>query len=86
MSSVTTLHLRRKGRITLPVALRRKYGFKEGDFFTLEYLGSRILILSPGKPEIDPMAGKLSNALSEQGESLESMLQTLREERERYTE
>jgi hypothetical protein len=41
-------------------------------------------VISPRRSEVDRMADEISSALAERGESLESMLTSLREEREKY--
>ena len=44
--TTTTVQIRRKGVITLPVALRRQYGLDEGDVFTLVDLGDGSFLLT----------------------------------------
>ena len=39
MPSTTTIQIRSKGSITLPIELRRKYRLNEGDAFTLIDMG-----------------------------------------------
>lgn len=36
-----------KGRITIPIKIRRMLGIKEGDILTLKVVGGRIIILPP---------------------------------------
>jgi len=36
-----------KGRITIPIKIRRMFGIKEGDILTLKVVGGRIIILPP---------------------------------------
>jgi hypothetical protein len=43
-----------------------------------------VFVLSPQRSEIDDLANQVSAALIDKGESLESMLQALREARQRY--
>lgn len=83
MSDTITVQVAQRGLVTLPKALREAYHIHEGDLLTLLDLGG-IFVLSPRRSEIDGLAGTLSAALVEKGESLESMLQALREARERY--
>ncbi|HEX6306246.1 MAG TPA: hypothetical protein VFZ76_18750, partial [Anaerolineales bacterium] len=54
-----------------------------GDDFTLLDLGG-VFVLSPRRSEIDALADRITNELTEKGETLESMLSVLREEREQY--
>ena len=83
MSDTMIVSVAQRGLVTLPKALRENYHIREGDQLTLLDLGG-IFVLSPRRSEIDGLAEQLSAALLEQGESLESMLQALREARERY--
>ena len=45
--SAVKIQLRRKGVLTLPVSLRRKYDLDENDVFTLEDLGNGSFLLVP---------------------------------------
>jgi len=72
-----------RGVVTLPKSLRQSYNLRPGDNFTLLDLGG-VFILSPRRSEIDSLTNRLTQALTERGETLETMLQALREERERY--
>jgi len=74
-----------RGLLTLPEVLRETYNLNPGDHFTLLDLGG-VFVLSPRTSEVDDLAGRITQALIEEGESLESMLHTLREERKRYAE
>jgi len=83
MSDTIAIRMARRGVVTLPKALRQSYNLRPGDDFTLLDLGG-VFVLSPRRSEIDSLANRLTQALTEKGETLETMLQTLREERERY--
>ncbi len=83
MTDTLTVQLGQRGVLTLPGTLRETYGLKPGDTFTLLDLGG-VFVLSPHRSEVDMLAERVHQALEERGESLESMLQALREERERY--
>jgi AbrB family looped-hinge helix DNA binding protein len=74
-----------RGLITLPKALRDTYGIRPGDTLTLLDLGG-IFVLSPRRSEVDTLADRLGAEWQGKGETLESMLQVLREERARYGE
>ena len=50
---------------------------------TLLDLGG-VFVLTPPPSEVDGLADRLTAQLQDRGETLESMLQALREERERY--
>lgn len=83
MSDTMTIQVAQRGLVTLPKVLREAYHIQEGDLLTLLDLGG-VFVLSPRHSELDSLANQLSAALVEQGENLESMLQALREARERY--
>jgi bifunctional DNA-binding transcriptional regulator/antitoxin component of YhaV-PrlF toxin-antitoxin module len=72
-----------RGVVTLPKGLRESYNLRPGDNFILLDLGG-VFVLSPRRSEVDSLADRLTQALTERGETLETMLQALREERERY--
>ena len=84
MSSVT-VQVAKRGLITLPKSLRDKYGVKPGDSFALMDLGG-VFVLSRRAPEVDVLADRLAAEWRERGETLEGMLEAIREERSRYGE
>ena len=79
-----TLQIRSKGTITLPSELRNKYGLEEGEVLNIIDLGNGSFLLSPRRSRVDELADKIRVELESRGESLESMLTTLREVREEY--
>jgi AbrB family looped-hinge helix DNA binding protein len=81
---VTNIQIRNKGTITLPAEMRTKYGLKEGEVLSLVDLGDGNFLLSPRRSRVDELADKIRVELEAKGESLESMLTTLREVREEY--
>lgn len=83
MSDTMTVQVAQRGLLTLPKELRQSYNIQAGDQLTLLDLGG-VFVLSPRRSEIDRLADQLKADLLEQGESLESMLQVLREARQRY--
>jgi bifunctional DNA-binding transcriptional regulator/antitoxin component of YhaV-PrlF toxin-antitoxin module len=83
MQDTISIQMGQRGILTLPKALRDLYTLRPGDDFTLLDLGG-VFVLSPTRSEIDSLAEQLSVSLTEKGETLESMLTVLREERERY--
>ncbi|MFQ5613904.1 MAG: AbrB/MazE/SpoVT family DNA-binding domain-containing protein, partial [Anaerolineae bacterium] len=83
MPDTLNVQLGQRGVVTLPKALRESYNLQPGDSFTLLDLGG-VFVLSPRRSEIDTLADQITQALTEQGESVETMLKALREERERY--
>ena len=83
MQDTIQVQLAQRGIVVLPKRLREAYGLKPGDLLTLLDLGG-VFVLSPRPSEVDKLAGRIAEALQGQGESLESMLRLVREERERY--
>jgi len=80
----TTIQLRRKGVLTLPVSLRRKYGLDENDVFTLEDLGDGTFLLTPQVSRVAHLGDRVADVMAEEGVSFEEMLRVLEEEREDY--
>jgi AbrB family looped-hinge helix DNA binding protein len=81
MTSIN-LHMAKRGVITIPKSLRDAYGLESGDALTLIDLGG-VFVLSPRRSEIDTMADKIADQWTEDGETLASMLEALREDRDR---
>ena len=75
----TTVQMAKRGVITIPQPIRESYGMQPGDIFTLLDLGG-VLVLSPRRSEVDVLAERMRAQWTEEGETLESMLQALREE------
>jgi len=82
--SAVIIQLRRKGVLTLPVSLRRKYGLEENDVFTLEDLGNGSFLLIPQVSKVARMGDRVAEVMAEEEASLEEMLQALDEERQEY--
>jgi bifunctional DNA-binding transcriptional regulator/antitoxin component of YhaV-PrlF toxin-antitoxin module len=76
------LQMAKRGVITIPQPLRETYGMQPGDTFTLMDLGG-VFVLSPRRSEIDALAERIGAQWTEDGETLETTLQALREERDR---
>jgi bifunctional DNA-binding transcriptional regulator/antitoxin component of YhaV-PrlF toxin-antitoxin module len=79
-----TVQIRRKGVITLPVELRRRYGLDEGDVFTLVDLGGGSFLLTPQVSQVARLGDQVARVMAEEGVGLEEMLKVLDEERELY--
>jgi bifunctional DNA-binding transcriptional regulator/antitoxin component of YhaV-PrlF toxin-antitoxin module len=84
MNSSTTIQVRGKGSLTLPVEVRRKYGVNEGDVYTLIDVGEGAFMLVPQVTTVDRLGSRVAELVAEQGTSLEELLETLDEERQRY--
>ena len=80
------LQLSEDGAVILPEALQETYDLQPEDTLMLYDLGDGVLVLktTKGRSRIDALADRIRADLEEQGETLETMLQALREERERY--
>ena len=83
MSDALNIQMGQRGVITLPKSLRERYNLQPGDDFTILDLDG-VFVLSWHRSEIDALADQIAQALTQQGETLESMLTALREEREAY--
>jgi len=83
MSEAIELRIAQRGVIVIPKSLREAYDLRPGVRMTLLDLGGTF-VLSPQISQVDAVADRLAESLSERGESLEGMLRQLREERERY--
>lgn len=79
----TTVNIAKRGIITVPKSIRTKYNLNQGDTLSLLDIEGAILLL-PYRSEIDTIADKITFSLKSSGESLESMLRSLREERTKY--
>lgn len=84
MNNIFQVQVVRRGIITLPKELRNKGNIEEGDILTLIDLGDGVFIISPQRSRVEGIANKLAKEWRDSGESLESMLSTLREVRAEY--
>ncbi len=82
MSTPIRVRVRRRGSITLPKEFREANRIQEGDRLVLVDLGDGVFMLSPHRSRVDEIADRLAEQWRDSGESLESMLKTLREVRE----
>lgn len=80
MDSVT-LQMAQRGVITIPKEMREEYDLQPGATFTLLDLGG-VFVLSPRRSEIDALANRIAGQWAQDGQTLESMLQALRQERD----
>ncbi len=77
------VQIAKRGVITLPAEVRKGSNLQEGRMMTLLDLGG-VFVLAPQELETDLLANRLAEKWQQQGESLETMLKTLREVREEY--
>ncbi len=83
MEKAIQLTVAQRGVLTLPKEVREEYHIVPGDQLTLIDLDGAF-VLTPRRSEIDELANRIRNKLSAKGETLESMLMAVREEREKY--
>ena len=84
MNNTFQVQVVRRGIITLPKELRDHNNIEEGDMLTLIDLGDGVVVMSPQRSRVDEIANKLAKEWQDSGETLESMLSTLREVRAEY--
>jgi bifunctional DNA-binding transcriptional regulator/antitoxin component of YhaV-PrlF toxin-antitoxin module len=84
MAISTTIQIRSKGSLTLPKELRRKYQLNEGDVFRVVDLGDGSFLITPQATTIDRLGDRIAEIMDEQNVSLEEVLETLDQERQRY--
>ncbi len=84
MRTATTIQIRGKGALTLPIELRRKYGLDEGDIITLIDMGDGSFLLTPIVTLVDRLGDRIARDMGDKGLTLEEILIALDEERERY--
>lgn len=78
-----TVQVRQRGTLTLPAELREKYGIQPGDTFRLvDFEGT--MVLTPMVPMVPELAREIERMRLEAGLSIEELLVSLREQRERY--
>ncbi len=84
MNNTFRVQVVRRGIITLPKELREHNHIEEGDMLTLIDLGDGVVLMSHRRSRVDELADKLAREWQGSGDSLESMLTTLREVRAEY--
>ena len=84
MGNIFQVRVVRRGIITLPKDLRESNRIDVGDLLTLIDLGDGVVLMSSHRSRVDEIADKLAREWQESGETLETMLATLREVREEY--
>jgi AbrB family looped-hinge helix DNA binding protein len=84
MNNTFQVQVVKRGIITLPKELREHNNIEEGDRVTLIDLGDGVVVMSHKRSRVDEIADKLAWEWQESGETLETMLATLREVRAEY--
>lgn len=78
-----TLQVAQRGLVTLPKEVRQAYNIQPGQQMTLLDLDG-VFVLSRRPSQVDALADRIADELADRGETLASMLQTLREVRAEY--
>ncbi|MDH4187826.1 MAG: AbrB/MazE/SpoVT family DNA-binding domain-containing protein [Nitrospira sp.] len=76
----------RRGVITFPKELRDQNNITDGEILNLIELSNNVFVISRRRSRVDEVANKLAQEWRDSGESLESLLTTLREVRAEYAE
>ena len=82
----TTIQMRTRGSLTVPADIRQRYGFDEGDVFTVIDLGDGTLVFSPQISLVPKLVAEIQAIREETGITVEEMLADLSEERRRRYE
>lgn len=82
---MTSMQVRKRGVMTLPVELRQKYGIKEGDTFRVVDLDG-VFVLTPMVPMVPELARALEALREAAGLDVQEMLADLQAQRERFTQ
>jgi len=77
------VQMAKRGVVTIPQVLQKKYNLKTGDVFTLIDLGGTF-VLNPHRSIIDELAEEITQELMKKGKTLEAMLKLLKDRRKRY--
>ncbi|MEJ2266636.1 MAG: AbrB/MazE/SpoVT family DNA-binding domain-containing protein [Anaerolineales bacterium] len=86
MKSIYRIQVGRRGVITFPKELRDQNNIADGEILNLIELSKDVFVISRRRSQINEVANKLAQEWQDPGESLESMLTTLREVRAEYHE
>lgn len=86
MTNTYQVKVGRRGVITFPKELRDQKNISDGEILNLIELSDNVFVISRRRSRVDEVADKLAQEWQDSGESLESMLNTLREVRAEYDE
>ena len=86
MKNTYQVQVGRRGVITFPKDLRDQKNIQDGEILNLIELSDDVFVISRRRSRIDEVADKLAQEWQNKGETLESMLNTLREVRAEYDE
>ncbi len=77
------LQMRKRGTITLPISLRKKYGLEEGDLLTMIDVGDGIF-LSPRPSLLPKLADQFESLRKKYNVTLEELIKGVAEQRSQY--
>lgn len=77
-----TIQIRKKGAITIPMELRKRYRIDEGDPLTLIDLGQGFF-LSPGQSVLPKLVAEIETLRQKNNVTLEELIQGVAKERDR---
>ena len=86
MKNMFKVKVTRHGSVALPMELCEQNRIDEGVTLTRIDLGEGVFVMSPRRSRVDKIAKKPAHEWRESGETLESMLKTLRDLRAEYDE
>jgi AbrB family looped-hinge helix DNA binding protein len=86
MKSTYQVQVGRRGVITFPKELRDQNNIADGEILNLIELSDGVFVISRRHSQVDEVANKLAQEWQDSGESLQSLLTTLREVRAEYDE
>jgi AbrB family looped-hinge helix DNA binding protein len=79
---MTAVRIGKRGIVTLPAQLRKRYGLEAGDMLTVLDLGG-VFVLSPEVSIVSKLAREIEQLREEAGLSLEELVDGLDEQRRR---
>lgn len=82
----TTLQLRAKGSVTIPIEFRQKYALNEGDTFTIIDMGDGSFFLVPRLSIVPKLVEEMETLRQEAGLTIDDLLAGLSDERRRLFE
>ena len=84
MTETVTVTVDEQGVIAIPASLLQHYNLQPGDKMMLLDLDG-MLVLHPPEDDVDFIANRLGDKLTAKGQTLETLMQAIREQREQYS-
>ncbi len=79
-----TVRIRERGQVTIPSSYRKDLGLAENDSLNIVKV-DEMLILTPKSPFGDAMSRKVEASMKRRGLTLDNLLNSLRDQRRKYT-